>query len=98
MFAWTVWVPLLSIALVTADRDKWLTPRFHSDAVLKACAQCELLAEIKGGGHGALLSPYPPGLPEILADLMDDPPGFDRKVLPEVDRKIAGFFRKHLLQ
>jgi len=85
------------LALVTADRDKWLVPRFHSDAVLKACPQCERLAEIHGGGHGALLSPYPPGLPEILADLMDDPPGFDRKVLPEVDRKIAGFFRKHLL-
>jgi predicted dienelactone hydrolase len=85
------------LGLVTADRDKWLVPRFHSDAVLKACKQCELVAEIRGGGHGALLSPYPPGLPEILADLMDDPPGFDRKTLPEVDRRIAAFFSRHLL-
>jgi predicted dienelactone hydrolase len=90
----SIQVPL---GLVTADKDKWLVPRFHSDAVLKACKQCELVAEIRGGGHGALLSPYPRGLPEILADLMDDPPGFDRKVLPEVDRKIAAFFRRHLL-
>ena len=86
-----------ALGLVTADRDKWLVPRFHSDAVLKACGQCELVAAIKGGGHGALLSPYPPNLPEILADLMDDPPGFDRKALPEVDRRIAQFFARHLL-
>ena len=85
------------LGLVTADRDKWLVPRFHSDAVLKACKECELVAEIKGGGHGALLSPYPPGLPEIAADLMDDPPGFDRKTLPEVDRRITAFFVRHLL-
>ncbi len=85
------------LGLVTADRDKWLAPRFHGGAVLAACKQCELVAEIRGGGHGALLSPYPPGLPEIAADLMDDPPGFDRKVLPGVDRKIAEFFRRHLL-
>jgi predicted dienelactone hydrolase len=86
------------LGLVTADRDKWLTPRFHGDAVLAACKQCELVAEIHGGGHGALLSPYPPQLPEALVELMDDPPGFDRKVLPEVDRKITAFFRRHLLQ
>ena len=85
------------LGLVTADRDKWLVPRFHSGAVLKACKQCELVAEIKGGGHGALLSPYPPGLPEIAAELMDDPPGFDRKTLPEVDRRITAFFVRHLL-
>jgi len=32
-----------------------------------------------------------------LAELINDPPGFDRKVLPEVDRKITAFFQKHLL-
>jgi hypothetical protein len=25
-----------------------------------------------------------------------DPPGFDRSVLPEMNRRIAAFFRKHL--
>jgi hypothetical protein len=29
--------------------------------------------------------------------LINDPPGFDRRQLPEVDRKIAAFFRRHLL-
>jgi hypothetical protein len=50
------------------------------------------------GGHGALLSPMPPGLSGILGDLLNDPPGFDRAELPEVDQKIAAFFRKRLLR
>jgi len=28
---------------------------------------------------------------------MNDPPGFDRSALPEMDRRIAAFFRRHLL-
>jgi hypothetical protein len=28
---------------------------------------------------------------------MNDPPGFDRTTLPQVDRKISAFFKKHLL-
>ena len=89
--------PRVPLALVTARQDKWLIPRFHSERVLKACAACERLADFPNGGHGALLSPFPPGLSGLLADLLNDPPGFDRKVLPEVNRSIAAFFRKQLL-
>jgi predicted dienelactone hydrolase len=89
--------PRVPLAIVTAQKDKWLVPRFHSDAVLKACTPCVHLADIPNGGHGALLSPPPPGLTGLIGDLLNDPPGFDRAVLPEVDRKIAGFFREHLL-
>jgi len=88
--------PRVPLALVTAGQDKWLLPRFHSERVLKACAKCERLADLPRGGHGALLSPFPPGLSGLLADLLKDPPGFDRSALPEVNRKIAAFFRKHL--
>jgi hypothetical protein len=28
--------------------------------------------------------------------VLNDPPGFDRRVLPEVDRKIAAFFVRHV--
>lgn len=84
------------LALVTAGQDRWLLPRFHSDRVLQACAPCERLADFANGGHGALLSPFPPGLSGLLADPLRDPPGFDRAVLPAVDRKIAAFFRRHL--
>jgi len=89
--------PRVPLGLVVVGKDKWLTPRFHSDAVRASCKTCELVADIPDGGHGALLSPMPPGLLGRLAELLNDPPGFDRKVLPEVDRKIAAFFRKHLL-
>jgi predicted dienelactone hydrolase len=89
--------PHVPLALVTAGQDKWLVPRFHSERVLQACAGCERLGDFPNGGHGALLSPFPLGLSGLIADLLNDPPGFDRSVLPEVDRKIAAFFRKHLL-
>lgn len=89
--------PPVPLGLVTAGQDRWLVPRFHSSAVLQACAPCERVADIPDGGHGALLSPLPPNLTGLAAELLGDPPGFDRKVLPEVDRKIAAFFRKHLL-
>jgi len=89
--------PRVPLALVTARQDKWLIPRFHSDAVLAACAACERLADFATGGHGALLSPLPPGLSGLVGDLLNDPPGFDRAELPTVDRKISSFFRKLLL-
>ena len=54
--------PPVSLGLVTARLDAWLVPRFHGDAVLKACPACERIADVRDGGHGALLSPLPPGL------------------------------------
>ncbi len=91
--------PTVPLGLVTARQDKWLVPRFHSDRVLQACKNCELLADLPTGGHGALLSPPPPAdaLSPLAQDLLLDPPGFDRSALPAVDRKITDFMRKHLL-
>ncbi|UUZ64064.1 hypothetical protein LP414_01745 [Polaromonas sp. P1(28)-13] len=84
--------------LVTAGQDKWLAPRFHSGAIQQAYTPCERIADLATAGHGVLLSPPPPAanLGDIAADLLGDPPGFDRSVLPEVDRKITAFFRTHL--
>jgi hypothetical protein len=64
--------------------------------LLQACTPCERIAELTTAGHGALLSPLPPGLSGLAAELLDDPPGFDRSVLPEVDRKIVAFLARHL--
>jgi predicted dienelactone hydrolase len=91
--------PTAPLALVTAQRDKWLLPRFHSDRVLQVCKNCELLADLPTGGHGALLSPPPPAdvLSPLAQDLLLDPPGFDRSELPALNRKITAFMRKHLL-
>jgi predicted dienelactone hydrolase len=88
--------PRVPLGLVIAGQDRWLTPRFHADRVLQACTPCERVADLPDAGHGALLSPLPPGLTGLVGELLNDPAGFDRAVLPEVDRRIAAFFVRHL--
>jgi predicted dienelactone hydrolase len=89
--------PRVPLALVTAREDRWLPPRWHSDRVLQACARCEHLADLPTAGHGAMLSPLPPGMTGLVGDLLNDPPGFDRRDLPALDRKVVDFFERHLL-
>jgi predicted dienelactone hydrolase len=89
--------PRVPLGVVALQQDRWLVPRFHSDRVLAACKPCEHIADLPTAGHGALLSPLPPGFSGLLGDMLNDPPGFDRGVLPEVDRKITAFFSAHLL-
>jgi predicted dienelactone hydrolase len=90
--------PKVPLALITARKDIWLVPKFHSDRILAACKTCEVLADLRDGSHGALLSPPPP--PQVtgalLRELIADPPGFDRSQMAGVDRKIAEFFQRHL--
>jgi predicted dienelactone hydrolase len=89
--------PRVPLGLVTAQQDKWLLPKFHSGPIVQACTKCERIADFANGGHGALLSPAPPGLTGLIGDLINDPPGFDRAMqVPEVNRRIAVFFVKHL--
>lgn len=90
--------PRPALAIVSARKDKWLSPRFHSDAVLQACRSCEHLADLPTGGHGALLSPLPPGRSAAVEALVGDPPDFDRNaIVPRVNEQIAAFFKRHLL-
>ncbi|TFZ08883.1 alpha/beta hydrolase family protein [Ramlibacter humi] len=92
--------PPVPLGLVTAAKDAWLPPRFHSDRILAACQpRCELVAALPDGGHGALLSPPPPArvLSEKELALLGDPPGFDRgATVPAVDRAIVSFFQRRL--
>ena len=91
--------PHVPLGIVGAGQDRWLAPAFHSGAVLAACKPCERIADLPEAGHGALLSPAPPAeaLAPAAAALLGDPPGFDRRVLPAVDQRIAAFFVRHLL-
>jgi predicted dienelactone hydrolase len=89
--------PRVPLGLVTAQQDRWLNPRFHSDAVRQMCKTCEHIADLPSGGHGALLSPLPPGFDGLLGAMLNDPPGFDRSQMPAVDQKITAFFIRHLL-
>ncbi|WP_457443535.1 alpha/beta hydrolase family protein [Roseateles sp. P5_E4] len=92
--------PRVPLGLITADGDRWLLPRFHSDPLIAACQGCELIAALPGAGHGALLAPPPtPGnLGRLECDLLCDPPGFDRSVTTALWLgRTVGFFRRHLL-
>lgn len=90
--------PAAALALLTARQDAWLHPQFHSDRILAACRpRCELLAELKTGGHGAYLSPLPPGISGLVGQLINDPPGFDRAAeLPAVEARVVDFFNRKL--
>jgi predicted dienelactone hydrolase len=88
--------PRVPLGLAIAGQDRWLLPRYHVGAVRAACKPCEVVADLPTGGHGAFLSPLPPKMTGRIAELLEDPPGFDRKLLPEVDRRIVDFFKRHL--
>ena len=90
--------PRVPLGLVLAQQDRWLVPRFHGDRVRAACKPCELIADLPTAGHGALLSPPPPGLSGLVGDMLNDPPGFDRSEMAAVDARITTFFSQHLLQ
>ncbi|MGE4240602.1 alpha/beta hydrolase family protein [Ramlibacter sp.] len=87
--------PRVALAIIPASQDRWLVPRFHSDAIMAACRSCERIAEAESGGHGALLAPLPPGGERLK--LIADPPGFDRAVqVPRINAGIVRFFLKAL--
>ncbi len=90
--------PRIPLALIGAQQDRWLIPRFHGDAVLAACRpRCELLADLALGSHGSLLSPQPPALDGLIGDLLNDPPGFDRAAVRAAETGTTAFFSRHLL-
>ncbi|HJV84413.1 MAG TPA: dienelactone hydrolase [Noviherbaspirillum sp.] len=90
--------PTVHLGIISARQDKWLNPKYHSDVILRTCASCEWLADLKSGGHGALLSPLPPAPDDAIREVIADPPGFERAtVVPEVNRKIVAFFHQYLL-
>jgi hypothetical protein len=84
------------LALVLAEKDRWLAPRFHGGAIRDACRTCEVIADMPAAGHGSMLSSLPPGIDGIAGELLNDPLGFTRDNMGEVDRKIAAFFTRHI--
>lgn len=92
--------PRVPLGLVAAGRDINQVPRFHVEAVRRACASCEAVATFPDAGHGIMLSPTPPAdrVSAIANELNGDPPGFDRAPAVETfNRGVLAFFRRHLL-
>lgn len=93
--------PRISLGLVIADKDINQVPEFHVETILNACTpRCEVVMRLPEAGHGAMLSPMPPLEPgSVGSRLLSDPPSFDReKAIPELNRRIADFFIRHLIQ
>ena len=83
--------PKVALLIISARKDRWLNPQFHSDAIVAACRTCEPPLTMESGGHGALLGPLPPG--GDLSELIQDPPGFDRGTeVPRINAAITRYF------
>lgn len=90
--------PRVPLGLVLSGQDRWLVPRFHGERVRAACQRCELLADLPEAGHGVMLSPLPPGFTGLAAELLNDPPGFDRAArVAQVERVVVDFMVRHLV-
>lgn len=89
--------PRMPLGLVRNGRDAWLAPAFHVSRVLQACSGCVLVSDLPSAGHGSLMEPPPPGLTGAAAALLNDPPGFDRALVPPAHARIVAFFVQHLL-
>lgn len=91
--------PKSTLGIVQAGQDQWLAPRYHSNQVIKACAGCEVVADVPTAGHGSFLSPPPARqyLSDTAWELLRDPPGFDRALVAPTHDKAVAFFRRQLL-
>ena len=83
-------------ALIPAERDQLLSPKWHVLAVENACRSCITLGALRGGGHLSILSPLPESVIRGLGPWAKDPPGFDRTSVIALYKRIAQFFREHV--
>ncbi|MBA2961724.1 MULTISPECIES: dienelactone hydrolase [Ramlibacter] len=91
--------PVAALGIVSAGADRWLVPRFHSDAVLAQCGRCVHLLGLPAGGHGALLSPLPPDLSGAVGALVADPPDFRREAeVARLNVAVTEFFLRQLVR
>jgi predicted dienelactone hydrolase len=88
--------PRTAVALVQAEQDAWLAPRFHSQVVLAACASCANIPNLPLAAHGTLFSPWPQDLAQSITPMLVDPPGFNRADIPIVYARMVQFFKDKL--
>lgn len=91
--------PAVHLGLVIARKDVNQVPRFHVEAIAKACApNCEVVMDLPEGSHGAMLSPMPPlEHGSVGEQLLADPPSFKREQsVAELNGRVGDFFVRHL--
>ena len=87
------------VGVVTAQHDRLLLPRFHSDWVLAHCAICTRLADVPGG-HFDMLQPWPEEVALAVAARQvqggEVTAGLDPAALSSAHARIVDFYRLHL--
>lgn len=89
----------IPVGVVEATADDVLTPRFHSDRLLKVCGSCKKIDSLAGANHFDVLAPWPEAIGRPMAGLGGGAFGshFDRARLPASYQRIAVFFQQHLV-
>ena len=85
--------PARSAGLVTRNKTAgWC----HVFTATGCCSVpvCEPHRRSADAGTGALLSPLSRALSGSKAELLNDPPGFDRRVMAQVDQKVVRILRQ----
>ena len=86
-------VPVLVYA---AEQDDLTRVQYHAERLARTLPQAECVL-VKGAGHFAFVSSFPPALKIIAGEAARDPDGFDRAALHEVmNREIVAFFNRTL--
>jgi predicted dienelactone hydrolase len=79
-----------------AEQDDLTRVQYHAERLARTLPQAECVL-VKGGGHFAFVSSFPPALKIIAGEAARDPDGFDRAALHEVmNREIVAFFNRTL--
>lgn len=90
----------IPVAVLGAERDTNLLPRFHSQRVLSLCSACFALDELRGAGHFDLLAPWPADAAQRVGAAQArggfPEPGFEPALRTAAFEKIAAFFDRSL--
>lgn len=90
------------VAVLRADKDQMLLPRWHADHLLRHCSHCTLLAQLDGAAHMDLVSPWPETIARAVAAQQArgglPEPGFDARTRAAAFQAVAAFFKQQLLR
>ena len=88
------------VGVVSAGRDEWLVPAFHSSRLLELCRACTRLIDLPGAAHMDLLAPWPATVATAVAKTQlrgaQPAPGFDARERDVAFTAIGEFFRREL--
>jgi predicted dienelactone hydrolase len=90
----------IPVAVVSAQDDQVLAPRFHSGYLLSNCKSCTVLMDLKNAGHFDVLAPWPTEIAKEVASKEIrggmPHPQFKIKDRAEAFGAIARFFQQQL--